>query len=135
VLAALTIFLVGILGVLSLLSSGTRLHQESRRTGQALLVHEELRLLVEGELAGTPRAALAKLAEPVAPRPVPGREGYQYSYRVQELPGSPPYLLEITLSWKEGGQERRRVLREVLPSLQPLARRVRALGTEASSVP
>ena len=124
VLAALAIFLIGILAVLSLLTAGTRMHQDSQLLCRASEVANQVLLIAERELAGTPLAADAELPRRDTPLPVPGADRFTYRWWVRAGAASPPYLLEVEIGWQEGGKLRTHGVTQVLPDLQSQQRRV-----------
>ena len=123
VMAALAIFLIGIMSVLALLSAGTRMHSDSQRLGVTNDAADEVLLLAEREVAE--RAPLASrdanaTGLPEAPpwKPVPGRVGLSYRWDVRAAALSGLYLLTVELSWLEGGKTRTFAIERVLPRLE-----------------
>jgi prepilin-type N-terminal cleavage/methylation domain-containing protein len=124
VLAALSIFLVGIVGVLSLLTSGTRLHQQSEQlAGAADLVD---RLLLQVELEAPTLKNLEDGVE-VARQPVPGVQGFYYAYKVAPSAGGPPYFVNLEISWLDGGKTQTHVVQHVLKGERTWTQEVRKL--------
>ena len=119
VLAALSVFLIGVVGVLSLLTSATRLHQQSQNTLQVADVLGEVELLIQREVAMAVVQEGTGLPAPVEPTPVPGHERFTYAWSMRGGQEGLPYVLELTLGWKEGGRvqtfETQRILGERLP--------------------
>ena len=66
VMAALVVFLVGVVGVLGLLMSGTRLHQDSQNLVMTNDVAEEVLLLAQRELLLDNRVVAAEVGEMAA---------------------------------------------------------------------
>ncbi len=118
VMAALTIFLVGIVSVLALLSTGTRLHQDSQSMALAADAAEEVLLLAARELAEQAPDGNGALPELAAPQPVPGRPELSYRWNVRAAPGGGLFLLVVEVSWKQGGRVRTQKLERVLPRLR-----------------
>ena len=127
VLAALTVFLIGVAGVLSLLTSGTHLHQSSQNTSGLADTVEEVLWLAERELSISPVSDETGLPEPRLTTGVPGNDRYSYSWRVKAGEVSPPYLLEVTIEWREGGKTQTHVSEMVVPDLKTMSSRVRRL--------
>ncbi len=118
VMAALSVFLIGIVSVLALLSTGTRLHQESQSTALAADAAEEILLQASRELAELAPEGGGALPEPPGPQPVPGRPELSYRWQVRAAPAGGLYLLEVEVGWKQGGKERVQRLERVLPRLR-----------------
>jgi len=121
VMAALSVFLIGVASVLALLSAGTRLHQESQNLGVSADVSEEVLLLAARELAERapdPRQAPQGLPEPPPPQPVPGRPELSYQWSVRAAPEGGLCLLRVDLTWLEAGRTRTLTLERVLPRLR-----------------
>lgn len=121
VMAALSVFLIGIVSVLALLSAGTRLHQESQNLGITSDTAEEVLLLSARELAE--RAPYASgsdgsLPDAPPPKPVPSRPELSYQWRVRAAPEGGLYLLAVDVTWPEAGKTRKLTLERVLPRLQ-----------------
>lgn len=118
VMAALSIFLVGIVSVLALLSTGTRLHQDSRAMAIAADAAEEILLRATSELSELASAEGAALPELATAQPVPGRPGLSYQWRVITAPEGGLYRLLVEVSWQQGGKRRTQQLERVLPRLR-----------------
>jgi prepilin-type N-terminal cleavage/methylation domain-containing protein len=120
VMAALSVFLVGIVSVLALLSAGTRLHQESQNMGLTADTAEEVLLLATRELAERAPAAGSQEAPPDSggAQPVPSRPELNYQWSVRAAPGGGLYLLLVEVTWLEAGKPRKLTLQRVLPRLQ-----------------
>lgn len=118
VMAALSVFLIGIVSVLALLSTGTRLHQESQSTALAADAAEEVLLLASREVAELAPEGGGALPEQPAAQPVPGRPELTYHWTVRAAPGGGLYLLEVEVGWKQGGKQRVQRLERVLPRLR-----------------
>ncbi|MBM4013679.1 MAG: prepilin-type N-terminal cleavage/methylation domain-containing protein [Planctomycetes bacterium] len=129
VMAALSIFLVGITSVLALLSTGTRLHQDSLGIAQSADAAGELLLLAERELVGNdqpPRAPPS--ATPVIQRaaadfesigrPLPGRDGLRWYWWVEGGGGALPLRLRVEVIWLQGGKIRVEPLERIVPRAQ-----------------
>jgi len=124
VMAALSIFLIGVVGVISLFTSGTKLHQDAENRSRVLDLQGALLLRVERELA----AAVQEMPEEgieAGRQPLPGADGFEYSYRVRTARGFPPYLLELEVWWQEGGRWVSQTTRQVLAEKDPPADLVR----------
>lgn len=121
VMAALSVFLIGIVSVLALLSAGTRLHQESQNMGITADTAEEALLLSQREVADqAPYSQQAQGGLPESPpkKPIPSRPDLQYQWRVRAAPEGGLYLLLVDVTWLEAGKERKLTLERVLPRLQ-----------------
>ena len=125
VMAALSVFLIGVVSILALLSAGTRLHQESQNLGVTADTAEEVLLLSARELAERApesRDAPQGLPDSGPPRPVPSRPELSYQWTVRgsdrAAEGGTLYLLLVDLTWLEAGQTRKLRLERVLPRLQ-----------------
>jgi len=117
VMAAMSIFLVGVVSVLALLTTGTRLHQDSRSSALAADAAEELLLLAEREVARAdvgPDGVPAPMTTAVA---APGRD-LSYQWQVIAAPGGELFRLRVTVSWMDGGKKRVQQLERVLPRLR-----------------
>lgn len=122
VLAALTVFLIGVMGVLSLLGSGTRLHQASQNQIEMAAAFEAAQWQAQAALAMAPPAAGLPAG---GPAPLAGHPGFQYRWQLVAADLPPPYLLEVEVLWKEGGTERSQKAVSVLPAAQALSQAVR----------
>lgn len=111
VMAALSIFLIGIVSVLALLTTGTRLHQESQSTALAADATAEIVLLVGREIDQGD-------ATEAPDKPVPGRPELRYRWRLTGVPEPRLWRLVIDVSWLEGGKTRTQTIEKVLPSLR-----------------
>ena len=126
VMAALSVFLIGIVSVLALLSAGTRLHQESQNLGITADTAEEALLLSQREVAEQARADAGGasgqgLPESPPRRPIPSRPDLNYQWSVRAAQGGGLYLLLVDVTWMEAGKERKLTLERVLPRLQSAA--------------
>lgn len=125
VMAALSVFLIGIVSVLALLTTGTRLHQESLGMSLSADAAEEILLLAERELAqaDAPPSAPAK-AVPSWQRPaadfesigvaVPGRPTLRWHWWVEAGGGTLPLRLRVEVAWLQGGKIRTQSLERVV---------------------
>jgi prepilin-type N-terminal cleavage/methylation domain-containing protein len=131
VMAALSVFLIGIVSVLALLSAGTRLHQESQNMGITADTAEEVLLLSARELAerAPDPGQGGALPEPPPPQPVPSRPELSYQWRVRAAPEGGLYLLSVDVTWLEAARTRKLTLERVLPRLQSPAVDARRLLT------
>jgi prepilin-type N-terminal cleavage/methylation domain-containing protein len=118
VMAALSVFLIGIVSVLALLSAGTRLHQESQNVGLTADAAEDVLLLAAREVAERAAAAGEALPEPPPARPVPGRPDLNWQWSVRASPDRRLHLLLVDVNWLEAGKTRKLTLERVLPRLQ-----------------
>jgi prepilin-type N-terminal cleavage/methylation domain-containing protein len=118
VMAAMSIFLVGIVSVLALLSTGTRLHQDSLSSSLAADAAEEILLLAEREVAQADAGQDGVPAPMAAAAAVPGRPELSYQWSVVAAPGGGLYRLRIEVSWMDGGKRRTQLLERVLPRLR-----------------
>jgi len=121
VMAALSVFLIGVCSILALLSAGTQLHQESQNLGITADTADEVLLLAARELAERApdtRDAPQGLPDSGPPRPVPSRPDLSYQWSVRAAPDASLYLLLVDLSWLEAGKTRKTTLERVLPRLQ-----------------
>ena len=128
VMAAISVFLVGVVSVLALLSAGTRLHQESQNMGISADVAEEALLLSAREVAEQAAAAQQGLPQAPPARPIPSRPDLAYAWSVREAPESGLYLLLVDVTWIEAGKARKLTLERVLPRLQSPAVDARKLA-------
>ena len=78
VMAALTIFMVGIVGVLALLASGLALHRDAMRKATVAIASDDVRGRVEAWLATAGQSDSAELPK-IEGLPVEGYNGYFYS--------------------------------------------------------
>ena len=120
VMAALSVFLIGIVSVLALLTAGTRLHQESQNMGITADVSEEVLLLCSRELAESTTAGGAAQGLPSSGgvKPLPRRPDLSYEWTVKAAEDGGLYLLLADVTWMEAGKPRRLTLEKVLPRLQ-----------------
>jgi prepilin-type N-terminal cleavage/methylation domain-containing protein len=118
VMAALSVFLIGITSVLALLSAGTTLHAESQSLGVTSDAAEAILLLGEREAAERAPHLQGALPESPDPRPVPGRPDLQYRWSVRAEAERKLHLLSVEVNWLHGGKVRSLVLERVLPRLQ-----------------
>lgn len=131
VMAALSVFLIGVTSVLALLSTGTRLHQDSQATALAADAAEEVLLLAQRELAAAAApAADGTLPEVAVPQPVPGQPGLSYRWSVRAAPEGGLYLLAVEVSWMQGGRVRTQQLEKVLPRLRSASADAKSLWLE-----
>lgn len=129
VMAAIFIFLIGVVGVLGLLAAGTRLHQESQRLIVSNDVAEEVLLLAQRELSERTLAAGEALPESPPPHPVPSRPEMLFSWKVVPAPDQGLYLLRVELGWIEQGKARTTSFERILPRLSSAERESHALMT------
>ena len=123
VMAALSVFLIGIVGVLSLFTSGTRLHLQSERMSGALEVVERTILLVEEELPALQGDLEAGIE--VQERAVPGVEGYRFGYSIRSTRDETPYVVELQITWLDGGRTQAHRVTRILPAARTWAQEVR----------
>ncbi len=99
VLTAVAVFLLGIVGVLGLLTSGTRFHQESQRQAQAVEAVGEVLTRVEAEYGALDLDAAR------VPRVLPESDGLSYSW--MPAPDAPEQasLVLVRIHWLDGGQQ------------------------------
>ena len=130
VMAAITVFLVGIVSILALLTAGTRLHQESQQEGVTADTAEEVLLLSEREVseraealrAGAPGGVPAgTLPDPAPWRPVPGHVDLNFRWSVRASTEGGLYLLVAEVAWLTAGKTRALTLERVLPRLESAA--------------
>jgi type II secretory pathway component PulJ len=130
VMAAIFVFMIGVVGILGLLAAGTRLHQESQRLVLTNDVAEEVLLLAQRELSErTPAVLRDTLPESPPPHPVPSRPDMLFSWKVVAAPDSSLYLLRVELGWMEHGKARTTSFERVLPRLASAERESHALVT------
>ncbi len=128
VLAALTVFLVGIVGVVSLFTSGTILHQSSQKLAVTTDIIEQLFLQIENELPAHYSASGSEQnSVEQGLRPVPGREGYSFAYSITQADDALSYRVEVVIVWKEGGQERTHAAHAVFPGVRTFGQEVRRM--------
>jgi len=129
VLAALAVFLLGVVGVLALLTSGTRLHQQSRAQVAVGDLLDEVAWLACREIAAAPAVEPESGRAPpsLEPRPVPGRDGFLYTYAVRASETGSPLLLEIEIRWLEGARPQTARSLRALQGSTDLWHQVRAL--------
>lgn len=130
VLAALTVFLIGVVGVLALLTSGTRLHQSSQNLTAVGDVVEAALLRAERDLELAPILENTGLPENLAPTPLPENPRYRYSWSLKAADPAPPYLLTLELRWMEGGREQTYSAQTVIPRLRPARADVRVAAAQ-----
>lgn len=118
VMAAMSIFLVGVVSVLALLTTGTRLHQDSQSTALAADAAEEILLLAEREVARADAGADGVPAAMTSAVAVPGRPALSYQWQVIAAPGGSLFRLRVAVSWMDGGKKRVQHLERVLPRLR-----------------
>ncbi len=117
VMAAISIFLIGVVSVLALLAAGTRLHQESQTTLLAADAADELLLLAQREVAEAVPAGGRALPEAPPARPVPGRPELTWSWNVKPATEGELWLLTVEIGWKLGGKPRTQKVERVLSRL------------------
>jgi prepilin-type N-terminal cleavage/methylation domain-containing protein len=127
VMAAIVVFLIGVVGVLGLLTSGTRLHQESQTLVVTNDIAEEVLLLAQRELAERAPAASDSMPEPPPPHPVPSRPELLFSWKVLPAADLSLYLLKVEVGWMEHGRPQTRNFERVLPRLSSVANDARTL--------
>jgi prepilin-type N-terminal cleavage/methylation domain-containing protein len=127
VMAAIVVFLVGVVGVLGLLTTGTRLHQESQNLVATNDVADEVLLIAQREVAERVAAAGDALPEPPPPQPVPSRPEIRYAWKVVPAPDQSLFLLRVELSWLEHGKTQTRTLERVLTRLSSAANDARTV--------
>lgn len=125
VMAAMTVFLVGVIAVIGLLTSGTRLHQESQTLVFMNDVVDEVLLLSRREIAEKAARSGDALPEPSPPVPVPSRPELKYAWKLVASPDSSLFLMQVDLLWMENGQNRKATFERVLPRLSSAAVDVR----------
>ncbi len=121
VMAALSVFLIGIVSVLALLSTGTRMHQDSQSVALTADAAEEVLLLATREVADRAQGGLGALPEPPAPQPVPGRANLNYTWSVRAAPEGGLFLIAVDVTWLEGGKVQKQRLERVVPRLRSAA--------------
>lgn len=129
VMAAIFVFMIGVVGVLGLLAAGARLHQESQQLVVTNDVAEEVLLLSQRELAERAPGAGDSLPEPPPPHPVPSRPEMLFSWKVVPAADSSLYLLRVEVDWMEHGKLRTTSFERVLPRLSSAEGESRALVT------
>jgi Prokaryotic N-terminal methylation motif len=129
VMAAIFVFMIGVVGVLGLLAAGARLHQESQQLVVTNDVAEEVLLLSQRELAERAPATGDSLPESPPPHPVPSRPEMLFSWKVVPAPDVSLYLLRVELDWMEHGKLRTATFERVLPRLSSAQGESRALVT------
>jgi prepilin-type N-terminal cleavage/methylation domain-containing protein len=118
VMAAITIFLVGIVGVIGLLSAGTRLHQESQNLVVTNDVADEVLFLARREVAqASARLQPGELPAPAPAVPVPSHPDFRYAWKVTPAPDVHLFLLTVDVTWMESGHERTVSFERVLSRL------------------
>jgi len=120
VLAAISVFLIGVVGVLGLLTAGTRMHQESQNLVVTNDVADEVLFLARRELAeraAAPGDASGAVPTPAPPAPVPSRPEFRYAWKVTPAPDVRLYLLTVDVTWIENGRERKTTFERVLSRL------------------
>jgi prepilin-type N-terminal cleavage/methylation domain-containing protein len=127
VMAAIVIFLVGVVGVLGLLSAGTRLHQESQNLVVTNDVAEEVLLLAQREVAERAPASGDALPEAPPPQAVPSRPELHYQWKVVPAPDQSLFLLRVEVTWMEHGKTQSRTFERVLTRLASAANEARSL--------
>jgi prepilin-type N-terminal cleavage/methylation domain-containing protein len=127
VMAAIAVFLIGVVGVIGLLTSGTRLHQESQNLVITNDVAEEVLLLSQRAIAERVKHASDPLPEAPPPAPVPSRPELKYAWRLTAAPDESLFLLAVDVSWLENGQPHKTTFERVLPRLMSADVEARAL--------
>lgn len=127
VMAALAIFLIGIVSVLSLFTSGTTLHLDSQNLVVTNDLVEEALELAQREVSAA-TVSPATEAPPSPPlRALPGRPDFQYSWNVTPAPDLGVWRMVVQIVWLEGGKVRKIEVERVLPRLKSLAAEARAI--------
>ncbi|MFO0984937.1 MAG: prepilin-type N-terminal cleavage/methylation domain-containing protein [Planctomycetota bacterium] len=108
ILAAMAIFLFGIVGILSLLTASAVMSKEAADLSTASLIADELIAGVKSEVeAGMPRDPKSGRILPQPERPVSGHDGYFYDVRFSEDPllEDMPVRAEVRVFWKASGKK------------------------------
>lgn len=109
ILAAMSIFLFGIVGILSLLTASAVLQKEAADLSSAGMIAGELveNVKVAVQQGGERDSRTGRLV-PWPERPVPGHDGYLYDVRFSEDPllEDVPARVEVRVFWKSGGKKR-----------------------------
>jgi prepilin-type N-terminal cleavage/methylation domain-containing protein len=79
VMAALTIFLFGIVGVLALFTAGLGLHRDAQRKAMIAIASDEVRAAVETRLAKAVEGGADADLQPIEDVPIANHPGYFYS--------------------------------------------------------
>lgn len=79
VMAALTIFLFGIVGVLALFTTGLGLHRDAQRKAMIAIASDEVRAAVETRLGKAIELGADADLSPIEPIPVAAHPGFFYS--------------------------------------------------------
>jgi len=127
VLAAITVFLVGVVGVMGLLTAGTRLHQESQNQLVQNDVADEVLWMARRDLAERIVHTNGAIPEPTPPVAVPGRPEFRFAWRVEAAPEGRLWRLLVDVLWMENGRERKVTFDRVLTRLSAPVEDVRAL--------
>jgi prepilin-type N-terminal cleavage/methylation domain-containing protein len=109
IIAAMAIFLVGIVGILSLLTASAALQKEAVDLSTSAMLGDELVASVRAELSGgADRDPATGRVKPWPERPVPGHDGYFYDVRFAEDPVSEdtPLKVEVRVFWKTAQRKR-----------------------------
>jgi prepilin-type N-terminal cleavage/methylation domain-containing protein len=109
IIAAMAIFLVGIVGILSLLTAAAAMQKEAVDLSTAGMIADELVASVRAELSrGAERDPSTGRVKPWPERPVPGHDGYFYDVRFAEDPVSEdtPLKVEVRVFWKSAQKKR-----------------------------
>jgi prepilin-type N-terminal cleavage/methylation domain-containing protein len=127
VMAAIVVFLVGVVGVLGLLTSGTRLHQESQNLVVTNDVADEVLMLAQRELAERAPLTGDTIPEPPPPHPVPSRPELLFSWKVVPAADQSLYLLRVEVGWMEHGRAQSRSFERVLSRMSSAVNEARTL--------
>ncbi|MEW6743687.1 MAG: prepilin-type N-terminal cleavage/methylation domain-containing protein [Planctomycetota bacterium] len=110
VLSAMAIFLLGIVGILSLLTAAISLHKEALDRSIAAMAADEaiarIQALAADELPRDPKTGILL---PLAEQPLPGYKNTTYSVAFTEstlLEEGAPVQARIVIAWKSRGQRR-----------------------------
>jgi Tfp pilus assembly protein PilE len=108
VVSAVFIFLLGIVGVLSLFASATMLHKGARDKTMAALVIQEVLTDIEGKLQSGELSKGDGTLFPLVEEEVLGHERYRYEARFEPIGEAEGgmVLAHIALTWKEKGKVR-----------------------------
>ena len=108
VMAAMAIFLVGIVGVLSLLASALGMHKEAVDREVAAMAADEVIAMIRQDVPGLPKDPDTQKLLPIPDSPVPGRPGYVYRVEFDDPGGLGLDLAKarVMLEWQSRGQSR-----------------------------
>ena len=124
VLVALSVFLIGIVAVLGLMTAGTHLQQESDRIAAVADAVDEATLRAMRDLE---TLKLADDGVPSAPSEWTALErhrGMETRYSVQRTLDGDRLRLEVELRWLEGGRQRTHSSVRLLPHTRSMAQEV-----------